>query len=94
MLVPVSPSVKMPVWQMGIWRLVCEHACHTNPPMPAALFPPGAATLIADRPKLVNGDGVSTSTNGPAVLGANVGPVADTQATAGVSQNEEKKLPL
>src|SRR5206468_9174308 len=54
------------------------------PPGPA---PPGPATLIAERPKLVVGATASTFSHGPFTPAAAVGAVAETQITCTPLQN-------
>jgi hypothetical protein len=56
-------------------------------------LPPGAPTVMADRPKLLkNDENASTFTNGPNAPSP-VGPRAETQTTCGASQYAEKALP-
>src|SRR5712691_7870349 len=94
MLVPRAPTIKMgsaeqPVRSTGVvTRLVWVHAAHTNTLRrvgngsagPAEILPPGAATLMTERPKLVYDAGASTSVQGPVTVvnpvASVVGPVA------------------
>src|SRR6478672_10141877 len=58
----------------------------TRLPSPSRMtLPPGAATVIADRPKLLKNEAnASTFTNGPNALSP-VGPTAETHTTCGAS---------
>ena len=57
-------------------------------------LPPGAPTLMADRPKLLKADAkASTFTNGPNAPSP-VGPAPETQMTCGASQYAANSLPL
>src|SRR5437762_7489643 len=106
MLVPCAPTMKVGRGAQLMSRLVWLHAAHTNASLPAGgvsggpneLLPPGAATLITERPKLVKYAGASTSVNGPVrakfafgfvALASDVGPVAATQMTDGVLQKDQ-----
>src|SRR5688572_4463949 len=83
MLVPVIPTMKVPVWQTARANEKLEQAAHTGP----RPVPPGAATVIAVAPKLLYEARASTFCHGPVVaLVAAVGPVADTQTTWGALQ--------
>src|SRR5687767_11343743 len=55
MLVPFTPRMKLPVLQTWTCTENFEHAAQTG-----AAFPPGAATLTAERPKLLYGASAST----------------------------------
>ncbi len=59
---------------------VWEHGPLTNA-FGVVMPPPGAARLMAERPKFVYGAIASGFVNGPADVGAAVGPVADTHRT-------------
>src|SRR2546429_192757 len=98
-------SAAQPVRSTGwVMRLVCVQAAHTNTSLPAGaasggpkeLLPPGAATLMTERPKFVQYAGASILVHGPlrtrfglglVALASEVGPVAATQITEGVLQN-------
>src|SRR5438034_10748225 len=61
MLVPWAPRIKKGDEKQPTIRLVWLHAAHTNTSLPAGaasggpneLLPPGAATLMTERPKFV-----------------------------------------
>src|SRR5436309_5583639 len=103
MLVPCAPTMKVGRGAQLMSRLVWLHAAHTKTSLPAGgvsggpneLLPPGAATLMAERPKFVKYEGASILVHGPlrvkaglglVALASEVGPVAATQITAGVLQ--------
>src|SRR5690349_4435672 len=110
MLVPCAPTMNNGEEKQPMSRLVWLHAAHTKTSRPAGrgsggpkeLLPPGAPTLIAERPKFVKYAGASTLVKGPVrarlPLGLKAfasarGPVAATQITDGVLQKVEYVLP-
>src|SRR5919201_1118797 len=91
MLVPALPRIKLkPLFaEHAVKKKWCplsstihcfEQAAQINPPLPVRPpIPPGAAKLIAERPKLLYGARASTFVHGPVAPVAAVGAVADTQ---------------
>src|SRR5947199_6646822 len=101
MLVPWAPRIKKGDEKQPTIRLVWLQAAHRHTSLPAGaasggpneLLPPGAATLMTERPKFVYYAGASILVHGPlrtrfglglVALASEVGPVAATQITEGV----------
>ena len=56
--------------------------------------PPGAATLMAERPKALYGAGASTFSHGPSAPAELVGPVAAAQIALAASHGSRTRSPL